>query len=106
MKIEATTNGDGIEIKILLEGQEVAANLTEALRGYAGREAIMKLLLSNAGPLAAELSRHVKITLDDPTLAAKIHRYTTEGIEAGLGAVRSSLAESGAAAAKGAFRST
>lgn len=36
MKIEATTSGDGLEIKVLLEGQEVAANLTEALAERAG----------------------------------------------------------------------
>lgn len=103
MKIEATTSGDGLEIKVLLEGQEVAANLTEALRGWAGREAIMKAMLSASGPLAAELSRHVKIAIDDPSIAAKIRRATSEGLEAGLSAVRGAFMDSGRGAATKAF---
>lgn len=103
MKIDAKPSENGITLEIRLEAKELAESFSEVFNGWELRKLITKLIVSDTGPLAAEIGRQVSIAIANPSIVDNCRRAVETGIVAATASVRDHLHESGIKAAKNAL---
>ncbi len=86
--------GEGVVISVQLTSEEIS----KALSGYWGggsriAEAVSAVLSNQSGPLVAELARHVKIRIDDPTFGTAISSAIMRGYNQAIGLVERRMVE-------------